>query len=371
MTIALTEDARLTLPRELVIGRVVMIAFLSVLLLREFASFGGSSAAERTWISVLLVALAAGWIWFWWRLAAGSATVAIAVALTLVVVPATAIVALNPIGVFPFYYAVIVAGAAYPWRTGVPLVTLTCGLTFVTWTLVADGARGWEVLLITALFGGAAITVRRFVASQIALNQSQEAIRLLATSEARADLARDLHDQLGQELTVGVLQAEMLVSDLSESSPAVRDRAALVLSATRQALLLMRETVSDARAPRVGDELSAAKTLLAAAGVTCDVSVECSIDSVRAETVLGWIVREGVTNVLRHSGAHHCHIDLTRIGDAFVLTIRDDGDGTTSTGPGSGLAIMEHRLTTVGGALSAERTDGGGFRLVATVPVVA
>ncbi|MFL6181054.1 MAG: hypothetical protein ACJ73J_01990, partial [Actinomycetes bacterium] len=84
MTIELTEDARLTLPRELLVGRIVMIAFLSVLLLREATAGDPLSGAEKATLWALLAVFSLGWIWFWWRLAAGTNYQAIAFTLALV-----------------------------------------------------------------------------------------------------------------------------------------------------------------------------------------------------------------------------------------------------------------------------------------------
>jgi two-component system sensor histidine kinase DesK len=372
VAIELTEDARLSLPRELVVGRVVMIAFASVLISRELGLHPDTSSSEMPVLLALVTTFSAAWVWFWWRLAASANVLGTATALLLVVTTATAMVALNPIGIFPFYYAVIVAGASYPWRLGAALVATTCALGAVTWSTVAGSDDVWEALLVMALFGGAAISVRRYVAAHLALTQSQDALRQLATSEARAELARDLHDRLGQQLAVGVLQAELLVEDLEDASPAVQQRAALLLGSSRDALQLMRETVTDSWTPTLTSELAAAKTLLAAVGVSCSQDVRCSSGSTRADSVLGWVVREGVTNVLRHSGAHRCEILLERHDDDLVLTINDDGRGlNTGAHAGSGLASMEHRLSSVGGRLDVISRVPKGFQLVATVPVYA
>jgi two-component system sensor histidine kinase DesK len=308
------------------------------------------------------------WAWFWWVLAAGPESAAHAIAVIAVVASAVVMVVANPAGVFPFYYAVIVAGVAFRWPIGVVLVSITTILTVATWAVVNDSTPSFQIALVTALFGGAAITVRRYVAAQLALSQTQDELRRLATRQARLDLARDLHDQLGQELTVSVLQAELLVLDVADSPPVVRDRAARVLQSTRSALELMRETVSDVRTPALTTELEAADTLLRAAGVGCTVSQHVTIRSPRAETILGWVVREGMTNVLRHSGATTCQVTITADQGEYVLCIEDDGAGRGSSEPGSGLVNMRQRLTQAGGTLDAQPRANGGFQLTARIP---
>jgi two-component system sensor histidine kinase DesK len=92
----------------------------------------------------------------------------------------------------------------------------------------------------------------------------------------------------------------------------------------------------------------------------------------KADEVLAWVLREGVTNVMRHSGASVCRIELVERGGRLALTIADDGVGTP-TAPTvrlGGLAGLRDRLAAAGGDLVVER-PGEGFRLVATVPGAA
>ncbi|MGI9119247.1 MAG: sensor histidine kinase [Acidimicrobiales bacterium] len=91
------------------------------------------------------------------------------------------------------------------------------------------------------------------------------------------------------------------------------------------------------------------------------------------EGVLGWVVREGVTNVVRHSGARTCEIDVAIEGDAVTAEIRDDGRGPTqnpdATVGGSGLHGLAERMAMAGGWLDSGDRPGGGFTLVASVPL--
>ena len=122
------------------------------------------------------------------------------------------------------------------------------------------------------------------------------------------------------------------------------------------------------RAPTLAEELDGARRALDAAGV--DVTVDDSVvPSAAADEVLAWVVREGATNVLRHSAASACRIVLTDEGGRIALSIADDGVGRPSapafrTG---GLEGLRDRVVSAGGALVVEpNTDG--FRLVATLP---
>jgi two-component system sensor histidine kinase DesK len=87
--------------------------------------------------------------------------------------------------------------------------------------------------------------------------------------------------------------------------------------------------------------------------------------------LLGWVVREAVTNVVRHSGARRCEIVIEADGERARLTVTDDGDGTRADGgaDGTGLRGLAERLAAADGALRTGRGDGGGFEVVAELPV--
>jgi two-component system sensor histidine kinase DesK len=87
--------------------------------------------------------------------------------------------------------------------------------------------------------------------------------------------------------------------------------------------------------------------------------------------VLGWVVREGATNMLRHSEARTCVFALEPGPGAAVLTLTNDGvaAGAEPVRFGSGLAGLAERLAGLGGRLTAERTGPDGFRLAARVPL--
>jgi two-component system sensor histidine kinase DesK len=84
--------------------------------------------------------------------------------------------------------------------------------------------------------------------------------------------------------------------------------------------------------------------------------------------VLGWVVREATTNVLRHSGARSVTVGLTTTDDEVALTVTDDGRGGDGP-PGAGLAGLAERVEALGGRLEAGPVAGLGFRLAAVVPV--
>ena len=128
------------------------------------------------------------------------------------------------------------------------------------------------------------------------------------------------------------------------------------------------------RTTDLAGELAGARSVLRAAGVACTVTGEEAGAALpaSAQVALGWVVREAVTNVLRHSRATEATVGVTSVDGRAVLEVGNDGagpGGSTVTW-GNGLTGLAERLTAASGALRVER-DGDRFVLAATVPVVA
>ena len=114
-------------------------------------------------------------------------------------------------------------------------------------------------------------------------------------------------------------------------------------------------------------ELEAAAALLRAAGI--EVSTAVNLDGLDddASTLLGWAIREGTTNILRHANARSCEIVLRRDDGHVQLQLRNDGAGSPRAG-GSGLAGLRERLALVEGSARAEALPGGRFQLHVQLP---
>ena len=123
---------------------------------------------------------------------------------------------------------------------------------------------------------------------------------------------------------------------------------AQIQSLTREALAELRATVAGLRVARLSDELTAAHAALADAGVSAQMPADASVVDPRHRIVLAWVLREAATNVVRHSGATHCTVDL----GSSTLTVTDDGRGCSDLVEGNGLRGVRERVTSAGGALS-------------------
>ena len=196
-----------------------------------------------------------------------------------------------------------------------------------------------------------------------------------AVAAERERFARDLHDLLGHSLSVIAIKAE-LAGRLLPGSP---ERAAVevgeVEGVARQALSEVRQAVSGYRQPTLAGELEGARVALSAAGIDASIDREpVSLDP-EVEAVLAWTVREGATNVIRHSGAHRCSVTVRAAnGDAGVEVLDDGvGNGRTATHAegGNGLTGLRERAASLRGRIEAGTAPGGGYRLAVSVPVSA
>ncbi|MGW2221545.1 histidine kinase [Nonomuraea sp. NPDC001684] len=174
------------------------------------------------------------------------------------------------------------------------------------------------------------------------LDAARAHVARLAVDNERLRFARDLHDTLGHTLTSITIRSQ-LAARLAGTDPerAAREMAD-VERAARQALDEVRHAVAGYRAPSLSGELRTAAHSLDLAGIRLEVSPAAGPVPAAAETLLAWTVREAATNVVRHSRARHCHIDLTVDDHTATVEIRDDGPGPESAGmcdgPGPGSA---------------------------------
>jgi len=196
----------------------------------------------------------------------------------------------------------------------------------------------------------------------------------VAVAEERERFARDLHDLLGHTLSVIAIKAELagrlLPDRAAEAAAEVRD----VERVARTALGEVRQAVSGYRQPTLAGELEGARVALSAAGIAAEFEgAEVALEP-EVEAVLAWAVREGATNVIRHSRAGRCRIRVSSgLVDAAVEVV-DDGIGAQPTNGnggdlGNGLTGLRERAKRRRGRIEAGRAPGGGFRLAVSVPI--
>lgn len=271
-----------------------------------------------------------------------------------------------------FFHINIAAGIMLPRKDATIIIPAIAIFTFV-----AGLSTGLAFLAVpAAIIGIWSTTFVRQVATVAELRAAREELARLAVSEERLRFARDLHDLLGHSLSLITLKSELaerLLPDIPRNAEA-RNEVQDLQSIARGALREVREAVSGYRKPSLDDELAGACTMLEAAGITCRPHKDFDALPGQTESILTWVVREGVTNVVRHSGATRCEIKLTCEGQDVYVTVRDNGRnphqplGGDGIG-GTGLSGLAERVASHGGHLRAGRLPGEGFELSVYIPV--
>ncbi|MBN6036292.1 sensor histidine kinase [Amycolatopsis sp. 195334CR] len=258
------------------------------------------------------------------------------------------------------------------WRFGVGFAALM-GLTAAVSMVVTGqpGAPGQGVLTfaLTLLMTYAEVLLLRQWRLTLELEKARHDAAELATTKERLRLAEDLHDILGHALEVVSLKSE-LASRLSEVDPE-RSRAELteVQRLARGAVHDVRALVQGRRSTELVIEMAGARGLLESAGIRWQFTGDPARLGAESSELLGRVLREAVTNLLRHADASHCLVRLEIRRDRAVLHVRNDGvapmrqDGRE----GSGLRGLNRRITEAGGEFSAE-PHGNAFEVRAEVP---
>ncbi|MFB4281859.1 sensor histidine kinase [Nonomuraea sp. MTCD27] len=195
-------------------------------------------------------------------------------------------------------------------------------------------------------------------------HKSREARARLAVAEERLRFARDLHDLLGRSLSVITLKSELAAKLATKDVDRAAEEMAMVRRLAGESLFEVQQAVHGYQELDLDAELVGLRAALEAAGADC--AIEASVDDLPppARALLAWAVREGGTNVLKHSTATRCAIRI----DGGVLEIRNDGVTAHSAAPGNGLRGLSERLVTAGGSVTAGPTPDGEFLLRAAVP---
>lgn len=290
-----------------------------------------------------------------------------------------------------FIYASGYLGSVGPPRRAVPLLAaLLAWIGAVAW-IFGLGPYFWAIgLVFSLLVAGINIHFAAVSRRDAALRRSQDEVERLAQVAERERIARDLHDLLGHTLSLITLKAELAGKLLGRGKTgghggedgAVAREVADIERISRRALDEVREAVLGYRSAGLAAEMERAERALESAGVECSRTASPRALGRAAavperERALSFVLREAVTNVLRHAGAGHCEIHLeiedgdgdgrgeASGGDELRLVVADDGRGGGDD-EGAGLTGMRERLADLGGRL--HRDGDGGTRLLAVVP---
>ena len=279
-----------------------------------------------------------------------------------------------------FIFVSASVGARLPVRQSAGAVVALALVTLaVGWIAHAGVSLVAPTLVLVVFVGVIGVSLVQVVATNRALRAARAEIARLAVNEERLRFARDLHDLLGHNLSHIALKSEVAEALV----PTAPDHAIAAMrevgGVARTALQEVRATVSGYRQPTLAGELRGAGEILAAAGIAYRCEGENVVLPPAAEAALAWTVREGVTNLIRHSRATHCTVRVSQTERCASVEIVNDGREAADTASassasahgvgGNGLAGIRERIAAVGGRSEAGPVSGGGFRLSVTLPI--
>ena len=267
-----------------------------------------------------------------------------------------ALIVLNLVGTDAIQLAYFIASAVafvFPWQVSLPFTAVAA--IVIPQSLWPFG----HLSLITT--GIACLASRMAIISQAQRKIQEVRSQELEVNEERNRMARDMHDILGHSLTTVTLKAE-LAKKLIELDPnTAKSQIAEIEEISRSALAEVRTAINGYRELSLSGELARALSLLQSAGIKA--KMPNSVDEVQVDLreVFAWVVREGTTNVVRHSGAKRCSISLT----SKSVLIEDDGVGIAEIREGNGLRGLRERCQNNGVELCLGETAMGGLKVTA------
>ena len=244
------------------------------------------------------------------------------------------------------------------WVIGGLLVAVYEFLTFHVDGWSHDASVSMSMVLAMAAGTGGLIASQR----QRALAEAREENARLAIQDERNRMARDVHDILGHSLTVITVKAELAARLMDVSPERAKVEVADLERLARDALADVRQAVAGFRDMSLPAELARARSSLAAAGIEADLPTAADAVPSHLRELCAWTLREGVTNVIRHSQATTCRVTLNEHG----ITIADDGAGPLPGIPGTGLVGLKERAEAVGARLATRPVTPHGFELSVT-----
>ncbi|MEQ4725151.1 histidine kinase [Nonomuraea sp. B19D2] len=254
-------------------------------------------------------------------------------------------------------YTLAIFGFMLPWTVAFGLAAVAIVVTIATGVMSQSDGRATTMIFLLVVLSS--IALAGLWRANRALADANATIAELAVLRDRERMSRDLHDVVGSTLTTITVKAglarRLLEADANER---VHAEVADIEGLGRQALTDVRAAVAATHQLSMETALADAAAALDAAGIQADLPATTDQVAERYRSVFAYVLREGVTNVVKHSGASRCQV---RLGPAFI-DVTDDGIGDAN-GTGHGLDGLTRRLRDVGGTLEAGALPGGGYRL--------
>ncbi|WP_066293610.1 sensor histidine kinase [Bacillus sp. FJAT-29937] len=225
------------------------------------------------------------------------------------------------------------------------------------------------VIMLVSPFGIRSMVNKMELEKQ--LDEANERIKELVKRDERMRIARDLHDTLGHTLSLITLKSQLVGKLITKDSNRAISEAKEIERTSRAALAQVRELVSDMRTITVSEELIESESILEAAGISFFFHGETKLTGipVLTQNILSMCLREGVTNVVKHSGATKCLVHIAEKAGEILISIHDNGKGISlNNKSGNGLNGMSERLKLIDGTVNIVTENG--TKLTITVPII-
>ena len=254
-------------------------------------------------------------------------------------------------------FLTVVLAFSLPWQAAIGPIAILTGILFLIPRMIPSWSAS-EDAWIALIGAGSACVFGRYIMEQRRIARIlEQRTHELEINEERNRMARDMHDILGHSLTVIALKSELAARLVDVAPDQTRVELDEVQSLARSALADVRATVNNYRELSLAGELARATGVLTSAGIRADLPLTVEAVDPELRELFAWVVREGVTNVVRHARASHCKVELT--SDSVEVT--DDGIGLDSAGAGDGHGLegLRQRCQDNGADLTIEAPSGG------------
>jgi two-component system sensor histidine kinase DesK len=231
------------------------------------------------------------------------------------------------------------------------------------------------LIMLVFPFGFRSLSSNRMLEKK--LDQANEVIREMVKREERMRIARDLHDTMGHTLSLITLKSQLVEKLAAKDPERAQAEAREIQRTSRAALRQVRELVSEMRAVTVAEGLAEAGEILRAAEITLEVEGDVSLEGVSdlTQNIISLCIKEAVTNIIKHSEADLCRIEIGLTEGDVRIGIRDNGIGLPEAEgggrtQGNGLKGMAERLSLIDGSLAFTSSAGRGASLTVIIPRV-
>jgi len=334
---------------------LVAVLYSSVFIL--YPLFDLRSVSQPTELSAVLLSYAAFFAVYWhsFRVMGPWGWLHISVMFLL----ATCWLSTNPFSAVFYFYALYMICYMRPMKAIItPSITLILVATATSYFVWQDALYVGLLLLILCISLMMEISRIRHEENSFRLALSHEEINQLARLAERTKIARNLHDALGQNLTVLALRMDLTSQQLSElDNNSVREYLDQWAAHVREILQDMRNITHDEFEVGLDSELKEAEDNLNATGISLATDVNIQDLPARVENIICMILHELVTNIIRHSAASQARIKIEQLANGFSIFVRDNGKGKQARS-GFGLRSVSERVTSQAGHIAFDNDNG-------------